>query len=193
MAARIRLDYQLTGPARLGASLSVARQAEALDVIRPELDVLAEEYRQRVAEGFARKHGRTGETAQGTETKLATRIPGIMAIQAAVRFKGGVGYVVNQLPPHIIAARRAPDLFNPRPAPSRSVNTYSPFGPTKVVNWYQGGSESYSPDKTWYTAEDAWLALKGVQLLTRVGPQLRKIYSRDLGAGRVVITSNHAP
>jgi hypothetical protein len=132
------------------------------------LSATSNSFRQRVAQNFAERHGRTGTTAQSITEKgrWVNRSPGSATVTGAdyrfvytIEIAGNVGYVINPIASHLlpgggnsaIAARGTPmGNFMDGPFEGRTTNFYSPFGPRYAVYWYQGGSESFSPDKSWY-------------------------------------------
>lgn len=121
-----------------------------------KLAELGEYYKAEVARRFNESHGRTGQTA----TTIAKHYYILDAEEARydINIGGGVGFVINPLPPHFITG--TPGLQGMAVMhPARLRNFYSPFGPIESVYWYQGGAESYSPDDSWYT--DAADALQG--------------------------------
>jgi hypothetical protein len=138
------------------------------------LAAIGERYSDDVKRRFNEKHGRTGETADTIHGEFR----GITADNAAdyaVIVGGHIGAVINPLPAHFIASPVA-GLNNDMSGPwnGRNTNFYSPFGPSKVVYWYQGGPESYSPDRSWYEDAQGDLELEGQLALNKLAPVVQQ-------------------
>lgn len=152
-------------------------ESKILPLFAPALDKLAEGYKGVTAQSFDSEHGGlTGETATTAETIPAVPNPAI--IQSKVRYGAHVGFVISPLPAHTITARNAAALFNPQ-VNQRPANTFSPFGPVRAVQWYQGGAESFSPDRSWYTRHIPLLEVQGAIALERFGAVLQGVLAEQ--------------
>lgn len=112
-------------------------------------------FKRRIAQRFAEKHGRTGATARSMREDMRRRGD---AFLYSVYLGGGIGFVINPIGGHTITVKKAPTLANSMNGPweGRYQNFYSAFAPyyegtnLMTVDWRQGGRESFSPDKSWY-------------------------------------------
>lgn len=148
----------------------------------PEYEALVDDigmqYFNEVKQAFAAKHGRTGDTAAGIESHFDpfTTAKGASAMKYSITIAGGVGFVINPLPSHMVP-------WVPAGAPTsgwngREENFYTPaLGVSHEVLWSQGGDESYSPDESWYRDEIPQLEEAGRKALLSVAQQVQMMWS----------------
>lgn len=136
-------------------------------------------YQGRIADKFTERHGRTGDTV-GSERGTMERDP----VQTAgaftyhIEWRGGVGFVINPLPPHMLGM---PPDKPAGPWEGRTTNFYSPTDRVSGdVEWYQGGEESFSPDTSWFD-EDKQLIEDARAALARVGARAQLMWGAQAG------------
>jgi hypothetical protein len=158
------LTMRLFGPPRLRGKLvswaSVRGDPELMAALEMALNAIGQSWELDVKAAFAEKHGRSGDTERSISGEAEIEPP-FMAYR--IHIGGNIGFVLNPLPDHDIAARIKPALGaeDPdTPAQGRSANFHPPFGPRKNVFWYQGGSDSHSPDPDFYKGTNASLLYK---------------------------------
>lgn len=149
-------------------------ESRLLPLFSPALDKLASDYKDTTAQTFSNEHGgMTGETE--LSPVVVPAIPNPYQIRSTVRYGGHVAYVVDPIKSHIIESHVANALAHQN-QPIRNANPFSPFGPVHgPIQWYQGGSESYSPDRTWYERHIPALEIQGAIALDRFGAVLQSM------------------
>lgn len=169
------VEWALFGAPRLGPSgqFAAIRDLEGMDsrtvvggAFQGMVAEIADWYKGEIGRRFAETHGRTGETEASIHGEVR-EVTGDM-YQYAISVGGHIGAVITPLPPHWIDMNGI-RLAGPNPDASRMVNLYSDFGPRDDVYWYQGGAESYSPDRSWYEDAQAALELQGQTKLNMLG------------------------
>lgn len=165
-----------------------------LPVYQERVNSIGMYYLNSVKEAFAAKHGRTGETAKSMHSEFEsfseTGVAGAMRYRVVI--EGNVGFVINPLPAHFIPVQRVENLQTQRVG--RQTNFYSPFdwlsvGDTTGVEWFQGGSESYGDDKSWYEDQLPELAAMGEEALKTTAARVRVLWDKDMSEAPVPLTA----
>lgn len=180
------LTMRLFGPPRLRGKLvswsSIQGDPELWAEVEAALNAIGQRWELEVKEEFARSHGRTGETESSIsgEAELA---PPFMAFR--IHIGGNIGFVINPLPDHDIAARNALALGSENPdypEQGRWGRYHRPFGPKNNVFWYQGGEDSYGPDPDFYKGREADLLYETEVAAHKLANDIQILWS-EAGAG----------
>lgn len=161
--------------------------------------LLGAAYQEAVKDQFQRTHGRSGKTAASVASMWSPNVPAITAGAPAVytvKMGGHIGAVINPLPTHTIEVSNKQILSNfksnPGYWPGREINYYSLFGPTHKVTWFQGGEESYSPDRTWYTEGPVrdLLVAGSIESLHNLAGKSQTLWYDELGGHEVFLAGD---
>lgn len=136
-------------------------------------DELANVYRDKIRETWASKHGRTGETEQSIDKETTFAASRIEKDVGTITIAGNVGFVLHDLPTHVIPGSKYHPLAGPpnTPGVGRTTNMFGLFGPKVEVTWFQGkqGGDSFSPDPQWYEDAQPYLDAEGIVFMGNFG------------------------
>lgn len=160
---------------------------------------LASTYAGRVARAFNRTHGRSGKTASTWQlfSNLSAGGPGQgMAVYTwSVAFGGNIGFVINPIKDHTITVHDNDSALSNQkswhPRVDRSENLYEHFPAVdgwrfRSVQWYQGGDESFSPDRAWYEDEQPELEAEALIEMKRMAAGAKVLWAEE-NSGIVVV------
>lgn len=176
------IAFALSGPrdGRTGQFLSYQERLNS--AYQDRVFALGREYQARVAAAFDRKHGRTGRTAKSVSNRFSPGITGgkgdpTLAAIYAVRFEGGIGFVINDLPPHIIRTRTKRGLSNQNTATGTALARYGEFPwsfPMRYVQWKPRGA-----DRHFYEDEQPWLEGEGLAAMHTLAATAQNLWFEE--------------